>query len=373
MNARIAAAFAAAVLLAACGSSSKSDPPPSGPAVRYAGSLVDATLTSTTDKSALVSAAAGMAQGMGGAVVGLGSVGTAVSRRALRAAEAPGPSATIRGALLQAQDAFARRDLPVAAGTVVGISGPCNGGGSVSIVASQAVQNQSTAGDYVALSFQACSDGQGGVQYGSFKMTIAETTGDAFVADATSIAKNEAFGLALVFHDFASRSQDGSWSGVDGNLDISFVATVDTVVGGTGSLEYQISGASLVSASGPAVGTVTKASKLEAFQELERELYSGIGTPSATVTEGQWSLDAHACSLEFMGCLDLLTDPTFAQHASATYPYAGALKVSDALGDFVRVTAVDESGDVTLDWDILGVTSTVDTTWGCLDGTATCP
>jgi len=378
MNARNAAACGAAVILiAACGGSSKDAPQSSGPAVRYAGSTQDAALTSTTDKNALVSSAAAMAQGIGGAVGGLGSAGTGLSR-ALRIA-APRPAAPIRAALLQAQDAFSRRGLAQAPGAVVSLAATCDGGGSMAVVASQAVKGQSTAGDYVAASFSSCTDVDGNVQYGSFRMTIAQTTGDEFVADAASITKNEDFGLALVFHDFASKAVDGPWSGVDGNLDISFVATVESV-GGAGSLEFQISGASLVGASGPALGKVTQAFKLApllgqpSFHELGRELYTGMGTGAAAVAEDQWDLDAHACSLEFLGCLNVLTDPTFAKHASAGYPYAGALEVYDAAGDYVRVTAVDETtGAATLDWSIDGVSSTVQTTWGCLDGTASCP
>ncbi len=378
MNARIAAACGAALLLAACGGSSSSEPPAvAGPSVRYAGSTLDAALTSTTDKNALLSSAAAMAQGLGGTVGGLGGAGTGL-RRALHVSAAR-PAAPIRRALLEAQDAFARRDLAAAPGVVASASATCAGGGSVTIAASQASKTRSTAGDYVAIWFSACADDLGDVQYGSVRMTIAQTTGDEFVADATSITANEAFGLALVFHDFASKSADGSWSGVDGNLDIDFVATVESV-GGAGSLEFQVSGASLVGASGPAVGTVTQAFKLApllgqpSFHELGRVLYSGMGTASATVTEDQWDLDAHACSLEFRGCLNVLTDPTFGKHASAAYPYAGALELYDAAGDYVRVTAVDETtGAATVDWDIDGVTSTVQTSWGCLNGTASCP
>jgi hypothetical protein len=79
------------------------------------------------------------------------------------------------------------------------------------------------------------------------------------------------------------------------------------------------------------------------------------------------------CTLEWHGCLNVLTDPTFAEHEGALYPYTGTLRVSDDAGDFVQVAATDENGSVTLSWD-LGAASygTVYTTWGCLDGTAVC-
>ena len=242
-----------------------------------------------------------------------------------------------------------------------------------------------TKGDFVQVSFSACGDGHGNTAFGSFRMTIEDTTGAEFVADARSITTSERFGLSFAFHDFATVDPHGAWTGVDGGLDVSFVATVDSfdpVAGGTGSLEFTVSGANLVSASGPRIGAFSQAARLTAlpgdatFHEQGRERYTGMGTPSATRTESQWDLDAEACTLEFLGCLGIRTEPTFAKHESPPhpYPYAGAIAVVDKDGDFIQVTAGDEDlGTATLSWDIDGVSSSVSTTWACLNDPAACP
>ncbi|HEX9243070.1 MAG TPA: hypothetical protein VF875_11570 [Anaeromyxobacter sp.] len=376
MSARILAAAAVSILLAACGSKSTADAP-FVPDVRYPGATVDAALTTSSDRVAIAGVAASIAQGFDGSAI-TGSV--SMSGIAVAAgAGIPNRPATVRGALLLAQDSLARRDLATVAGAYATASATCPGGGSVSFAASQASATVTTVGDYIQISFSACNDGYGSVAFGSVKMTIEETTGAEFVADATSITSDTAFGLSLVFHDFAATNPDGSWSGVDGDLEVAFLATVEGV-GQGGTMQFQVSGASLVAAGGPSIGAISEATRLTAlpgdltFHELGRELYTGMGTFDATRTESQWDVDAKVCSLAFAGCLDILTDPTFAKHELHPYPYVGAIEVSDGAGHYIKVTAVDEdTGAATLAWDVDGTPSTVSTTWGCLDGTAICP
>jgi hypothetical protein len=378
MSARVLAAATAAILLAACGSKSSSEPPPTGPDIRYTGATTDVALTSTSDKNAIASTAAGLAQGVAsspipssGGAPGQPGGGSAVAL--VMGGQTPHRTASVREAMLLAQDAFHRRDLALASGAYATGSASCAAGGSVSIATVKQSETRATPGDFVQVSFSGCKDAQGDTAWGSFRMTINEATANEFVTEARSITTSEAFGLSLVFHDYSMFTASGPWVGMDGGLDVSFVATVDTVAGGTGSLEFTVSGAELVSASGPAAGVVTGGTRLTAlangdgkFHEQGRELYSGIGTANAEKAESQWDLDAKVCTLQFMGCLNILTDPTFAKRElpAHPYPYAGALTVYDHDGDYIKVTAVNEdTGEARLDWSIDGATGTATTTW----------
>jgi hypothetical protein len=378
MNARILASAAAAVLLAACGSKSSSDAPPTGPSVRYTGSLDAVTLTSTMNPYAVAGGAAGIAGGMGDVT----QAGGMASASGVVAGELVQPRpATIRNAFLMAQDALERHGPAIASGAFVSVSRACAHGGTATISGRQQVANQTSANDYVQVSFVACEDADGNRGFGSFRMTILETSGDDFVADAKSITTSERFGLRFAFNDFATVDPSGAWTGVDGALDVTFVATVDSfdpIAGGTGSLEFEISGARLVSANGPSIGRVSQATALlpvgadPTFHELGRELYTGMGRASAARTGSQFDLDARVCTLEMGGCLNFLTDPTFEQLASELHPHVGALEISDDHLHFVKVTALSATA-VEVQWDFGDQTGLVDTTWTCLDDNSTCP
>jgi hypothetical protein len=380
MNARILASAAAAALLAACGSKSGGEAPPTGPNVRYTGSLDAVSLTSAMSPYAVAGGAAGVGGGFGD-VSGAGGVASP-SGVAVGELVQPRP-ATIRNAFLMAQDALERHGPAIASGAFVSVSRACARGGTATITGRQQVQNQTSANDFVQVSFVACEDADGNRGFGSFRMTILETNGDDFVADVKSITTSERFGLRFAFSDFATVDPAGAWTGVDGALDVSFVATVDSfdpVAGGTGSLEFAISGARLVSASGPSIGRVSQATALlpvgadPTFHELGRELYTGMGRSSPARTESQFDLDARVCTLERGGCVNFLTAPIFQKLESDLHPYVGALEVFDdhLPKHFVKVTALSAT-DVEVQWDFGDQTGLVDTTWSCLDGTATCP
>jgi len=262
------------------------------------------------------------------------------------------------------------------------LTGACAGGGTMTVSALDAdgLATMVTAGDYVQIAFANCADGTGSVAHGSFRLTFDTTVYDDFVVDATSITKDSTFALTLAFNNFWSSEADGSWSGINGSLQLSFAASLTNQ-----TFTYQMSGPSIEGASGVGTKTlegfriaalpVAAGGDGQSFHDLGREVYAGMGTASAALTESQWDLDARVCSLEFKGCLNILTNPTFAEHADALYPYTGALTVSDDLNDWVKVAASTEAGDATLSWSLPGSTGTLATTWDCLASPSTpgCP
>ena len=85
--------------------------------------------------------------------------------------------------------------------------------------------------------------------------------------------------------------------------------------------------------------------------------------------------DGRMCSTEIGGCIDVVTNPAFWQLATDSYPYVGAIKISDGRGAFVQLAATSGTGsvDVTYDLDGPGVLPTVgpiSTTWSCLEAEA---
>jgi hypothetical protein len=379
MNVRTLAALSSALLVAAgCGGSSK--PPPAERTISYAGPTGSASLTATVDKNGLASGAASLAQGFSGFAGAAAGIAAPAGAVALGASPRP---AFVKNALAVAADARHRAEPGAAMVTGVStltLTASCAGGGSLSVSALDAdgLSSTTSPGDYVQVAFASCDDGAGKVAHGSFRLTIDATPGDDFVADATSITKDATFGLTLAFHDFWSSDAGGAWSGLDGSLSVQFAASVSAQ-----TLTYQVSGTSIEGASG--IGGVTaEAFRIAAlpvaaggdgtsFHDLGREVYSGMGTASAAVTETQWDLDARVCTLEFRGCLNLLTSPTFAEHDGAAYPYTGALTVSDDAGDFVKVAATSEDGSATLSWSLDGGSGSLATCWPYLAHGTSCP
>lgn len=360
----LAAASAALVLLAACGGSSP-PPPPAGKTIGYSGPTTAATLSGASDKNALASSAAALAQGFSGATSG--ATGFAAGAR-----QTP---AFVKDALALA--ASVRDDVDLGAtvsGATATLTASCDGGGSMSVSMQDAdgVPTTAHAGDTVQVSFASCDDGGGNVTNGSLRVTIDSTSapGDDFVAAATSITKDVSFGLTLAFTHFWTIDAMDAWSGMNGSLSVAFTADYAAQ-----TLAFQVSGTLVEGASG--VGsTVTEAFRLaplqgaSTFHERGTETYTGMGTAGATAVETSWDLDARVCALELAGCLNLQTDPSFAQREVAVYPYAGALKVYDDAGDFVQVAATNEDGSVTLSWLLDGVSGSKATTWACLEDPA---
>lgn len=358
----LAAATAALLLLAACGGSSK-PPAAAGRTIAYTGSTSAVTLTGTSDKDGLASGAASLAQGFSG-------VGSMATGFAAGTSQTP---AFVKNALSLAAGARHQADLgATVSGATLEVKADCPGGGSMSLVAHDAdgISTTTHAGDYVQISFASCEDQAGTVTHGSLKLKIdaVPTNHDDFVAAASSITKDAAFGLTLTFTHFWSIDALDNWSGMNGEMSVAFTATYATQ-----TLEYRVSGPLVEGASG--VGSaVDEAFRLVGFQNVGTETYTGMGTANAAPVKATWDLDSRVCALQIGGCLNVLTDPSFAKNEAAAYPYEGALKVSDDTSHFVKVAVTNENGAVTLSWDLGAGEVSLATTWACLDSwTVGCP
>lgn len=366
MNARHLIIGAAVLVAVGCGSSSKkSNPQTTGRTVNYSGSTAPKALTSTTDKAQVAgqaSMAAKMMTGMSG-MAGSMPIGAA----------APAPLSNVKNALLIGADARHRAGAAVAAGAVQSDSGPCEAGGTVSFAINDQDGNPATttAGDYIEISFAACDNGYT-VDDGAFRLQFQSSGGD-FVADVSSISQNASFSLRLVATNLVSLDKGtAEWSGMDGDMAVGFAADVSQ-----GTLTYALSGTSFESAVG--VGdTVSEAFLITGttagaqYSDVATEVYSGMGTVSAQLTQERWDLDARFCTLSMGGCINIQTNPAFAVNLPDQYPDSGAFRVSDDAGDFVQVTAVNGStGACELSWSIDGQTGGPQaTTWTALDAAA---
>lgn len=363
MNVRLFAAAAAALLTVACGSEKKSTPP-GVPTVSYTGPVAPASFSSaSTDRAAVAGAAVaagGMLGGMSSAAVVFG------------AARPPAPMG-VKDVLAAAADAFHRPEVASAAGVLATSTVPCpNGGSSTLSVSHQSADPAvTTAGDWVEVSYAGCTVtgdlGGSAVTNGSFRLTIDQTTGDDFVATPSSITTDRAFGLTIAFDNLVTvLPEDGLWAGTDGDLGVSFVATV-----ADGTITYGISGTEFVQAAGMA-GQVMAGLRLAPLQGQARyhdtavETFTSLGTVNATHVSSSWDLDARLCTTEMGGCANIQTNPVFLIVDPNPYPNAGgALTVSDDGGRWVKVTAMDPStGACRITWSFDG--SVLDTFWDSL-------
>lgn len=362
MTPRLLAAAAAVVLALGCGNSKKSTPA-SGRTVSYSGPVAPASLTASTDKAMIAGGAVSL-------VAGFSEMSTSSTALAFGAGRQPGVAA-VSDAIQLAADARHHPALATVAGALAQQTRPCSGGGTVTYSANDQDGNAGTtqAGDYVEVAFAACNE-RSAVTDGSFRVTIDTTSGADLVADVTSITTSESFGLSLAFANYFVTFADGSWSGMNGDMTIAFAA--DTAAG---TVTYGVSGTSFEEAAYD--GAVTSGLRIGArsgqtgYHDTAVEVYSGMGTPSAHVTEHRWSMDARVCSTEINGCLSLSTNPQFSQLVQYAYPSSGALTVSDDAGDWIKVEAVSATtGACTLSWSIDGATGSQSTTWSALEAAA---
>lgn len=359
MSLRVLAA-AAALLTVACGGSKK-PAAPGAPTVSYTGPVTAASFSAaSTDKAAI----AGAGWAAGGMLGGMSGMSVAMPTGAVQ----PSAPMGVKDVLAAAAAAFHRPEVAAAAGALTASTRPCTGGGSQTISVSQqsADPTITTAGDYVEVSLAGCTEGdQGGtiVMNGSFRLTIDQTTGDEFVTTPSSIT-DTAFGLTIAFNNLVTiLPQDGVWSGVDGDIGVSLVASV-----AAGTITYGISGTEFVQAVG--MGNQVMAGFRLAplagqpkYHDTAVETYTALGTASATHVSASWDLDARLCTTEMGGCANIETNPVFVVTDPNLYPDAGgALTVSDDAGHWVKATAMNAStGACRITWSFDG--SVLDTYW----------
>jgi hypothetical protein len=359
MTARLLTAAALVVLALGCSSSKKTTPTSGGRTIAYSGSTSPVALTATSDKQALASTGIAAAQSLGG-----------FSQMAfLFAAGAPHRGPTVRDALVTAADAFHRPEAAAAAGAVQ--QQPCPAGGTETVTVSQASTSVTTAGDYVEVAFAACAGRDGEVVDGSFRLTVdSATAGTDFVMYAASITSDRSFGMTIAFNDWTFVDPaNNSWSGIDGDISVAYAA-----VRSTGTVTYSITGTGFVEAFG--VGNaVSGAFQLlplagrSTYSDVATEVYTGMGTYGASLSSSTWDLDARMCLKDATidGCLNVETNPRFQVDEPNQYPGSGAMKISDAGTDFVRVTAVNgATGACTLDWSLDGATGSQSCNWSSL-------
>lgn len=359
MNVRLFAAAAAALLTIACGSEKKPTAP-GVPTVSYTGSSAPASFSSAGTDKAAVAGAAFRAGDM------LGSMsGTAMAVGAAR----PRASMGLKDVLATAADAFHRPEVAAASGVLVSDTKPCPGGGTQSLAVNHQNANPgvTTAGDYAQVAFAGCKpsvEPGSPVMNGSFRLTIDQTAGDDFVMAPSSITTDRAFGLTIAFNNYVTVfPQDDFWFGIDGDIGVSFAASV-----ANGTITYGISGTELVQAAGMG-GQVMAGVRLAPlagqakYHDTAVETYTGLGTANATHVSASWDLDARLCTTEMGGCANIETNPIFVVTDPNQYPNAGgALTVSDDAGHWVKVTATDPStGTCRITWSFDG--SVLDTYW----------
>jgi hypothetical protein len=357
MKLRILAVASAALFVAACGSSKKSNPSSTGRTIAYSGPVTPASFSASTDKAAVAGGAVTAAQSLGG----FSDMATMFA-----AGTAPG-GPTVYNTLVAAADAYNRPDVVIASGAVQSQAQQCPGGGTETLAVNRTSQASTTNGDYVEMTFAACKDGQGAVTDGSFRLTFTSTVAADFTVTPSAITADRSFAMTISFSDLSTVTSQGSWSGIDGDITIAFSAVVST-----GTLTYSISGSQFTVAAGTGQ-SVTEALQLRplngqsAYSDTATQVYSGMGTPSATALYSTWALNARLCTTQMAGCANIATNPAFKINESYNYPVSGTLKVSDDAGDYVQVAAVNQStGACTLSWSINGSTGSQATTWDAL-------
>jgi hypothetical protein len=345
-----AAALAAA--LAACGGNGSK----SGRDISYAGPT---TLVAVTDANAARLAASGYA-GLGAFKAGstAAPLVTGVSGRA--------PAVGLR-ALSTRVMSMARPSGAAAAGVGGTQSGACaNGGSATSTVSVANPLAGITSGDYMAVSFSDCVDAAFAKANGSVRLDFLLWTPGAVMGDPATMTPGGSYQLRMTMGDYSTEDQAGAWSGMDGNMTLSYavddVALTETV---------SITGGSIAMAEG--VGSkVTNAFKLLGLGGAGSYSMDGV----QTFTDGLFSVLAseasgfsgRICTLEIAGCVDVALDPPFLKLAGQPYPASGTFTVTGMAGRFVSITAIDGvSGAIDLSWDAgAGLVGPLRTDWACL-------
>lgn len=360
LSKKLLATAAAALVLAAC---AKEDEP-RGPDVAYAGPTASASFSSAASVGGVATSVLDATKGVsgvteGGALVVIGA--------------AAGERATVKRALRLVAEA--RRANAALLSGVVGASFtvPCAADGSLTMSAQSATAGLTTAGDYIQISFEQCTDAFGTVSWGSLRLEITATTGADFLADPAVMQHGVAYGVRMIFTDFATVTASGAWSGMDGDVAVTMTADQTFHV-----LTWELSGTSIVGADG-VDDTLLHAFMLAeitpgaGYSDTFEEWYDGVDGFDSPPTAATWDFEGRVCALAIGGCLNVTTDPPFSQFPGDLFPNEGTMTITADSGAFIELAVVGlEAGttgavDVTYSFDGVITFGPFSTTWTCLE------
>jgi hypothetical protein len=361
VNARLISAATAALLVTACGGSESKGT--SGRDISYSGPT---TVAAISTPAAAQQATTGVLASLQSILGSAGSVNVTV------AATGSAPAFTPAQAAQLAASYFPQVSAAQVAGVAVQQTDACTVSGSTTVAGS--VRDQAGGGlytgDYVQVTFNACSQSAGQLITGSARVEIVAGNGDRFFADPPVFTPGYTYRVRVTLSDLSVSGADGYWFGVDGDAELALTQRATPV-----EVETSVSGTSLVFLAGQG-NTILDGARISPpagqsrYSSLNVEEYvSGLTSP---VTAERSGVNATLCTAEIGGCLQVVTAPAFRKLTADANPSAGSMTLTAGKAR-ITVTAISATNvDVTYDLDVdaLPAATTVHTTWACLDAPA---
>jgi hypothetical protein len=257
------------------------------------------------------------------------------------------------------------------AATFAGVTGlavtvPCEVEGTMTVSFSDTDDDlaTTTVGDYWELSFSNCWNADGSGIDGAFRLTATTNGGDW--SDPALVQSYSTFGFGLNFANLVSVAGN-RYSGLDGEIEYTYAVDPASAVESFAMTGSHIAG--LVGDAGS--GAIWEAFLLRGLDggDYSDQFVAHYADPDfLDLSWFEYGFNGEVCSTQIGGCLEVGTDPLFAQYANEPYPDDGLFWISAGF-EAVQIEARDGvTGDIWVTLDLGGPhDGTWDTTWACLE------